>query len=233
MTCLYQGEEPTMPARLRIFSMMVILILIGCLTAAAGTDTELLGKILDGVEKRYAGPGFSAKFFQESMLKAMQISDTAEGNLTVKRPGKMRWQYKIPDDQTIISDGHTMWIYRPADNQVMVGKAPEYFAEGKGAGFLSDIRQIRKGFRIETRKAENEAYYRLRLVPKKKSAELSDVILSIEKSTFQIDQVVTHNDYGDETQITLSDYHFNLNPDESLFTFEIPEGVDVVRMDQP
>jgi outer membrane lipoprotein carrier protein len=233
MTCLYQGDEPTMAARLRIFSFTVILLLIGCLVAAAGTDAELLGKILDGVEKRYAGPGFSAKFFQESMLKAMQISDTAEGGLTVKRPGKMRWQYTIPDNQTIISDGRTMWIYRPSDNQVMVGKAPEYFAAGKGAGFLSDIRQIRKGFRIETQKAENEAYYRLRLVPKKKSADLSDVILSIEKSTFRIDQVVTHNDYGDETQITLSDYHFNLNPDESLFTFEIPEGVDVVRMDQP
>jgi outer membrane lipoprotein carrier protein len=222
-----------MAMRLRIFSLTAIIFFIGCLAAAAATDAGLLGKILDGVEKRYAGPGFSAKFFQESMLKAMQISDTAEGSLTVKRPGKMRWQYTIPDAQTIISDGHTMWIYRPEDKQVMVGRAPEYFAEGRGAGFLSDIRQIRKGFRIEIQKAQNDAYYRLRLVPKKKSAELSDVILSIEKSTFQIDQVVTHNEYGDETQITLSDYHFNQNPDEALFTFEIPEGVDVVRMDQP
>ena len=73
----------------------------------------------------------------------------------------------------------------------------------------------------------------MRLVPKKKSADLADVILSVEKSTFQVDQVLTHNAYGDETQITLSDYQFNLNPDESLFTFEIPEGVDVVRTDQP
>ena len=121
----------------------------------------------------------------------------------------------------------------PTDKQVVVGKAPEFFAGGKGAGFLSDIRQIRKSFTITMQKAENEAYYRLRLVPKKKSADLADVILSVEKSTFQVDQVLTHNAYGDETQITLSDYQFNLNPDESLFTFEIPEGVDVVRSDQP
>ena len=222
-----------MAATIRSIGLTIIILCAGCLTAAAAGDTALLTKVLDGIEKRYAGPGFTAKFFQESMLKAMQISDTAEGSLTVKRPGKMRWQYTIPDTQTIITDGRTMWIYRPTDKQVVVGKAPEFFAGGKGAGFLSDIRQIRKSFTITMQKAENEAYYRLRLVPKKKSADLADVILSVEKSTFQVDQVLTHNAYGDETQITLSDYQFNLNPDESLFTFEIPEGVDVVRTDQP
>jgi outer membrane lipoprotein carrier protein len=119
----------------RKFSLAMLVFCIGGagLAAAAGDDATL-SKILDGLENRYAGPGFSAKFFQESMLKAMQISDTAEGKLTVKRPGKMRWEYTIPDVQTVVSDGRTMWIYRPADNQVMVGKAPSFFAGGKGAG---------------------------------------------------------------------------------------------------
>jgi len=206
---------------------------IGWLNAIADDNAATLSKILDGVEKQYAGPGFSAKFFQESMLKAMQISDTAEGSLTVKRPGKMRWEYTIPDAQTIISDGRTMWIYRPADNQVMVGKAPAFFAGGKGAGFLSDIRLIRKSFKIELQKAENNAYYRLRMVPKKESPDLADVILSVDKASFRVDQIVTHNAYGDETQIALSDYQFNLDPKDDLFTFEIPDGVDVVRVDQP
>jgi len=222
-----------MASRIRILGLTVIMLCVGCLTATAGNDAQALARILDGIEKRYAGPGFTAKFFQESLLKAMQISDTAEGSLTVKRPGKMRWQYTIPDDQTIITDGRSMWIFRPADNQVMVGKAPEFFAGGKGAGFLSDVRQIRRSFTIGLQEAENDAYYRLRLVPKKESAELADVILSVAKKSFQVDQVLTHNAYGDETQITLSDYQFNLNPEEALFNFEIPEGVDVVRMEQP
>jgi outer membrane lipoprotein carrier protein len=220
---------------LRKPSLAILILFIGVvgLGAATGDNASNLSKILDGLEKRYAGPGFSAKFFQESMLKAMQISDTAEGNLIVKRPGKMRWEYKIPDPQTVVSDGRTMWIYRPADNQVMVGKAPAFFSGGKGAGFLSDIRQVRKSFTIEVLKAENDAYYRLRLKPKKASPDLADVILSVKKNNFQVDQVVTHNTYGDETQITLSDYQFNLDPKDSLFTFTPPEGVDVVHVDQP
>jgi outer membrane lipoprotein carrier protein len=194
----------------------------------AGMDT-----ILDGIEKRYSGRGFSASFFQESMLKAMQISDTAEGSLIVKRPDKMRWEYTLPDKQTIITDGKSLWIYRPEDNQVMVGEAPDFFGQGKGAGFLSDIKQIRKSFNIQKIPAENKNYHRLELTPNKPRGDLSKIILSIGKTDFQVDQVTTFNTYGDETIIVLNNYQFDLNPDDGLFKLEIPEGVDVVRVDKP
>lgn len=198
-----------------------------------GDKAAQLEQILDGIEQRYAGKGFAASFFQESILKAMQITDTAEGKLIVKRPGKMRWEYTLPDSQTIITNGQSMWIYRPADNQVMVGQAPDFFGGGKGAGFLSDIEQIRKSFSIDLQPAENEAYHRLKLIPGKPTPELSDIILSVTKTDFQVDQVITHNAYGDETRIVLRDYQFNMIPDDALFDFTIPEGVDVVQIDQP
>jgi outer membrane lipoprotein carrier protein len=200
--------------------------------SSADAGSPALDQILKGIEKRYAGKGFSASFFQESMLKAMQITDTAEGHLTVKRPGKMRWEYTIPEKQSIVTDGKTMWIYRPADNQVMLGKAPAYFGRGKGAGFLSDIRLIRESFTIEQHPAENEDYYRLKLLPREPTQELADIILSVAKRTYQIDQVVSHNAYGDETRIVLSDFRFDIDPADDLFRFTIPAGADVVQMDQ-
>jgi outer membrane lipoprotein carrier protein len=189
-------------------------------------------RILQGIEQRYAGTGFAASFFQESLLKAMRITDTAEGRLTVKRPGKMHWEYTLPEKQTIITDGILMWIHRPLDNQVMVGKAPEYFGGGRGAGFLSDIRQIRNSFDIQLQPAESESHYRLRLVPHKPTAELADIVLSVARYSYQIDQVVTHNAYGDETRIVLNEYRFNIDPDDALFTFSVPDGADVIQMDQ-
>lgn len=191
-----------------------------------------LEKILAGIEQRYAGKGFKADFFQESILKAMQMTDTAEGRLTVERPGKMRWEYLVPEPQTIITDGQSMWIYRPKDNQVMVGKAPEFFGNGKGAGFLSDVRQIRKSFSLELQPSENKKYHRLKMIPHKPTPELADIYLSVSVDSFQIDQVVTHNAYGDETRFVFSNYQFNIDPDDALFTFTIPEGVDVVKMDR-
>jgi outer membrane lipoprotein carrier protein len=209
----------------------IIAVVISCILCripvanAAAPDLE---KIIDGIEKRYAGKGFSATFFQESTLKALQITDTAEGRLMVKHPGKMRWEYIRPDEQTVITDGQSMWIYRPADQQVMVGKAPDFL----GAGFLSDIRKIRASFSIALVPSDNDDYYRLKLVPNNPTPELADIILSVSKKDFQVDQVVTHNTYGDETRIVLDDYRFDLQLDDQLFHFEIPEGVDVVPLDQ-
>lgn len=208
---------------------------LGTGTIATAGDSKAAGldKILKGLEARYSGKGFSVAFFQESMLKAMQISDTAEGRLTVKKPGKMRWEYILPDPQTIITDGESMWIHRPADNQVMVGRAPAFFGEGKGAGFLSDIRQIRRGFRVEALPNKENNHYQLKLTPKQPMPDIAEIFLSVAKASFQVDQVVTLNSYGDETKITLNNYKFNLDPKDALFSFVIPDGVDVVELDQP
>jgi outer membrane lipoprotein carrier protein len=199
---------------------------------AARSESADLNRILKGIEQHYGGRAFKASFFQESILKVMQITDTAEGHLIVRPPGKMRWEYTVPEPQSIISDGRTMWIYRPTDKQVMVGKAPEFFGGGKGAGFLSDVSQIRKSFTIELEPAQSEKHYRLKLVPLKAGPELTDIILSVSKETYRIDQVVTHNAYDDETRIVLSDYEFDIQLKEELFTFTVPKGVDVVQMEQ-
>ena len=190
-----------------------------------------MATILNGIEKRYGGPGFSAHFFQESMLKAMQLSDTAEGRLIVKRPDKMRWEYNLPDEQTIITDGQSLWIHRPEDNQVMVGRAPDFFGNGKGAGFLTDMNRIRENFAIQPQPADNDAYYRLEMVPIHPTAELNRVVLSVDKKSYQVDQVITYNAYGDETRIVLSDYRFNIDPEDGLFELEIPDGADVIQVD--
>jgi outer membrane lipoprotein carrier protein len=218
---------------LRISGLVLLALFFGWQSAVAADDDALIRKILGGVEKRYAGKGFHVKFFQESMLKAMMISDTAEGRLIVKRPGKMRWEYIIPDEQTIITNGKSLWIYRPADKQVMVGKAPQFFSGGKGAGFLSDIRQIRKSFDVQLQKSKSPDHFQLRLLPKSPTADLVDIILSVNRSDFLVQQVLTYNSYGDETRIQFSEYQFNQNPNDSLFTFIIPDGIDVVQIDQP
>ncbi len=192
-----------------------------------------LEEILTGVENRYSGDGFTARFTQQSTIKAMDITDTAEGNLLVKRPGMMRWEYEMPEEQIIITDGELLWIYRPVDNQVMIGEAPDYFGEGKGASFLSDIRKIRNNFdiSIDTEKKDPE-YLILKLIPHRKKLDLASIYMAVSKNDFQVDQVTTYNAYGDETMIRLYDYQFNQNIDDRVFTFEAPEGADVIQIEE-
>ena len=194
-------------------------------------QTMSLDGIIAGVEKRYGGPGFTARFTQTSTIKAMDITDTAEGKVFIKRPGMMRWEYEIPERQIILTDGDILWIFRTEDNQVMTGKAPAYFGDGKGASFLSNIRVIRDKFIVSLEKDDNPAYYRLKLIPKEKKLDIAYVYLSISKSNFNVEQIITYNSYEDETLIQMSRFQFNQNLDDDIFSFKIPEGADVLQLE--
>ena len=199
--------------------------------SAAGSDLTL-DQILDRVEQRYTGKGFKADFVQESTLKAMDITDVASGKVFVRYPGMMRWEYEKPQKQVIITDGHKLWIHRPEDNQVMTGNAPVFFRDGKGASFLSDIKLIRQKFKITLESSKNDSFYELKLLPLEKTFDVSDIRLSVTKTTFTVNRVVTVNSYEDENRIEFINHQFSVALDDSLFSFEIPKGADVLQIDE-
>ncbi len=190
-----------------------------------------LDEVLKRLEGRYSTQGFSARFFQSSTLKALDITETASGTMIVKRPAMMRWMYEKPEKQLIITDGKQLWIYRPAENQVTVGNAPVFFGDGKGASFLSNIQSIRKKFNVTLEKITTSQEYVLKLVPSDKSFDLVSVFLVISGDTFDIVEVVTYNSYEDETRIELSNIKLEQSIDDAQFKFVIPQGAEVMRMD--
>jgi outer membrane lipoprotein carrier protein len=190
-----------------------------------------LEDIMAGVEKRYGGMGFSARFEQTSTIKAMEITDTASGEVIIKRPGKMRWIYEKPDRQVIVTDGVTLWVHKPDDNQVMVGGYPTFFGDGKGASFLSDMKLVREQFQISLEQMDDKGDPILRLLPDKKKFDISHILLLVSAKTFNILQISTYNFDGDETRIELKDTDFKSELDEALFHFEIPDGIDVLKLE--
>ena len=191
-----------------------------------------LDEILEKVEKRYSLSGFTAGFFQSSTLKALKITDTAVGKITIKRPGKMRWIYEAPEPQSIITDGNRLWIYRPDDNQVMLGVAPSFFGGGKGASFLTDIRVMKKTFDITVETPDVPDRYKLKLIPKQKTIDITHIFVWVSSKTWDISEVATYNTYGDETRLEFSNIEFIDDLPEPLFMFTIPDGVNVVQLDR-
>ena len=200
-------------------------------TVAAETDLKL-GQILDRMEAQYTNKSFQAEFSQESTLKAMDITDFATGKIYVRYPGMMRWEYDKPDKQVIITDAKKLWIYRPADNQVMTGSAPAFFSDGKGASFLSDIKLIRQKFKISLVKSKDNFFYELNLQPIEKTLDVTDISISVTKNTFTVIRIVTYNSYGDENRIDLLNHQFSAELDDALFSFDIPPGTDVLKIDE-
>ncbi len=208
-------------------------VLSGNINNSAADTGKKAEDVLDEMEKRYSATAFSANFFQESTLKAMDITDTARGTVKVKRPGMMRWEYRSPDPQIIVTDGDKLWIYRPEDRQVMVGEAPSFFRDGRGAGFLSDMKVLRNRFRVSldnTKNAGDDSYC-LRLYPEDQSLDIEVIFLMVDSKTYLIETILTYSPYGDETRIELTDYDFDARFEDDTFYFSIPEEADVLEME--
>jgi len=213
-------------------AVWIFLVTVSYADTPAINNKEDARSVLSGIEKRYSAIGFSARFQQFSTLKAMEIVDTASGSIVVKRPGMMKWAYESPEKQVIVSDGRRLWVYRPEDNQVMVGSAPAFFGNGKGAGFLSDLTDLEKRFEISRQPDTPAGDYSLALKPREKTQDISQIRLVVSKETFDITRIITVNGYGDETRIQLSDIRFPEKIDDSTFVFTIPAGADVIKIDE-
>lgn len=221
-----------------VFSLLLVVPLEaqeGSITVSAMDLEEAtpLSQIIQALEARYSVEGFSADFDQESTLKAMDITDTASGRLYVKRPGMMRWEYDRPERQIIVSDGISLWIYRPDDNQVFKGRAPAVFGDGKGASFLADIGLMRRQFDIHLESGPGEEdHYLLRLRPHQPTEGLREIFLRLTRDTYDVVEILTVNMYDDETRIALKNIRFQPELEDRLFNLTLPEGVDVQFMEE-
>jgi len=215
-----------------LYTGLILIAIIAFNFSYAAESDLTLEQILDRVEKHYTAKSFKAEFIQESTLKAMEITDFASGEIFVRYPGMMRWVYEKPEKQIIITDGHKLWIYRPLDDQVMTGSAPAFFSDGKGASFLSDIKLIRQKFKISLQNSKDDFFYELKLQPLEKTLDVTDIRLSVTKNTFTVIRIITYNTYGDENRIEFVNHQFDVKLDDSLFSFKIPPGADVLQLDE-
>jgi len=211
--------------------LVLVVIFFICAAPAFGTDNTALSgkeKILNQIEKKYSGRDFSASFYQISCLKAIEMTEEAYGRAFFSYPGKMRWEYQKPEKNQIITDGSRLWIYRPDENQVVKGDAGSFFKAGAGGAFLSDFSIVRKNYHISlTTKKHGTA--ELKLVPEQKDPEIADITISIDQESSEIRTIVTTNIYGDTTTLTFSNIEFSPLA-SSLFKFIIPEGTDILYM---
>ena len=178
---------------------------------------------------------FEADFTQSSRLEAVGIVDTAKGRASFKPPALMRWHYKTPDEYYITADEENVSIYRPMENQVMVGKASDYFGDRKYTDFFAEPKKLLEDFDVQwaPEQLQGKNSHVIRLVPRKRQQNLAEMFLFVSKTTFDIYKSIVFNAFGDQTTIQFSDFKFDQGLDRSFFELEIPKGADVMTLDAP
>jgi outer membrane lipoprotein carrier protein len=210
------------------FFLTLFVFAVITLPANASDPLPRAQVFLDGIENRYAGNSFSAEFVQTSTLSALDISETATGKAWFSHPGKMKWQYLSPERHDIITNGKTLWIYRPDENQVMQGDAAQFFKSGTGGAFLSDISVIRKNYDVSLGQT-GEDWVELSLEDPAGNPDIHRIIIRISVMEFHIFSVTTINAVGDTTRFELNNILFQPMP-KDWFEFSVPPGVSVIDM---
>ncbi len=120
---------------MRISTLLPALLLAGstlaarapALPATAQESRELSApEVAAALQKKYDSVrDFTADFVQDSEGGVLRKKQSESGFVQVKKPGKMRWDYKKPEPKVFVSDGRRIYLHVPADNQVIISPVPD------------------------------------------------------------------------------------------------------------
>ena len=83
---------------LRLASAALLVVLLRATVVSAASDRLDLNAVVDRVQKRYDAAGdFRAHFSQTLTNPTFKRKTALSGEVLLKKPGKMRWNYQTPD----------------------------------------------------------------------------------------------------------------------------------------
>ena len=213
--------------------------IIGSLILAAffGLTAECPALSIDELITRVQGSydsitDIQARFEQQYINKSLNQVKKAEGRVYFKKSGMMRWEYHKPVHQEIVSDGSTIWHYQPDDNQVIVGEISKTIQAKLSTAFLTGEGDLRRDFRVLSPRGESQRedrWYLLELAPIEPQADFQRLVLRVDPKRYLIVQTDIYDAFDNVNQIRFSGIKIDRNLPDSLFTFTIPPGTQVLR----
>ncbi len=175
---------------------------------------------------------FEAQFTQRYTRRILGKVIEERGVVTIKKPGRMRWDYLTPEEKLFITDGTKTYFYLPEERQVMVSHAPTgALAMGADSPFslLAGRSRLLEAFTIGAAQFEPQrGGQMIRLTPRHPREEFEAIELEAASADGQVLRVVVQDSLGNLTEFLFEEIEENLEIPDSLFLFTIPSGVDVV-----
>ena len=185
-----------------------------------------LNKLLKGVEQHYNQAKTLQVHFVESYTVQGRARKSESGELTLRKPGRMRWDYTAPSGKLFVSDGKDVYLYTPEAHRVERTKLKASDDMRAPLAFLLGKLDFAKDFRDFDVKPEGANYA---ITAKAKSDKLPyEKIQMLVTPDYQIQRLGI--DGQDLSVLTFQLDGEKLNPpvDDALFKFQMPAGATLV-----
>jgi outer membrane lipoprotein carrier protein len=204
--------------RRRLTLLLLALPLIFTLNARGATVEELKTFLQQTSTAR-------ARFAQMVLDKNMKQLQQATGTMQFSRPGKFRWEYDKPYEQTIVGDGTRLWIYDKDLNQVTVRKLDRALGRSPAA-LLAGRNDIDKSYNL-TSTGNQDGLDWIEAVPKTRDTTFEKVRFGFSKSGLEAMEL--RDQFGQITVIKFSAIERNAKLSAESFRFTPPKGADVIN----
>lgn len=160
----------------------------------------------------------------------------SSGTFEFLRPNRFKFLYKKPFEQSIVSDGQTLWLHDVDLNQVTARKLAQVL-NGTPAAVIAaaaDLKGLQADFTLlalPQKTGVKDGVQWVQAVPKTKEGQLQSITVGLKTTDngSELAALEILDSFGQRSVMTFS--HFEVNPTISAasFQFKPPSGADVSR----
>ena len=176
---------------------------------------------------------FSADFTHQHTGGMLRRTLVEQGTLQVKKPGRMRWEYKSPEKKLFVSNGSRLYFYDPENNQVTISEVPRGDQPASAAQFLSGRGNLTRDFDVSFIEGGSADTYALKLEPRTEQNQYDWLEIVVDRTTFRIRSLTAVEKQGGRSTFLFSRFKENIGLSDNTFEFDIPRGTEVIHAGPP
>ncbi len=205
-------------------------VLLFQLWAPVGFCADEVQQLADNVDRRYNHITTLTADFTE-IYKGAGIQRTESGTLWLKKPGRMRWDYRQPQEKLFVTDGKKAFFYVPGEHQAREApikniddlRSPLRYLLGK-----SKLQKEFSGLSVAKIAPLRPGNVVLQGVPKSMADRLSRVLLEVSPDG-TLFRIVAEELDGSTTEFRFRNQRENVAIPDARFRFQPPPGVETIQ----
>jgi len=209
---------------------IILLALLVLLPLLAVGDMGTVAQDVKKLEQAYESlKDMQAVFQQETRSGVIAVVQKAVGRVYFKKGGKMLWHYETPEEQLIILDGKTLWIYQPVEKQAMKNNfsiIPQHIVADLFRGKM-DVLDKFTVTPVPHGVNDTSDLVVLELVPIESDLTVRKLVLWLDPTSYLVRKTLLTDGFGNLTELTFEDIKIDQDLSDSVFVFTPPSDVDI------
>jgi outer membrane lipoprotein carrier protein len=215
---LSNGPRRTLNPRGFLAALVLLISPLGALAAAPG---QALTDYLKGLAT------LSSDFEQVTFNADHTAMAESKGVFYIKRPGKFRWEYRKPGEQTIVADGKRVYVYDVELEQVSHQDQAKALA-GTPAMLLAGGEPIDREFSVRDLPSSDGLVW-AELLPKAQDTEVQSIQIAFEGK--ELRNLIMEDGFGQVTRLLFAGTKRNPSLQDDLFRLKPTKATDILQFD--